>query len=345
MNFSQSGISGSTQFCYESTLGSCPKITFPIIARVPLYLFLGAAITVTVCGNLLVIISIAHFKQLHTPTHFLLLSLAAADFLLGGFVMPPSMIRSVEKCWYFGDLLCKVHTSTDITLSTASLWNMFFISIDRYYAVCHPLRYRNKITVFVTVNMIFISWTLAAVSGFGLIFLELNIQGMEDSSDHLDCVGGCFLVQSAASAITSSLVFFYIPGFVMMSIYLKIFLVARKQARSIRDTAFQRQTAEENKNATSLKREMKAARTLGITMGVFLACWSPFFACFNVDPFINYSTPPILVDVVVWFAYLNSAFNPFIYALFYNWFRKAFRVIIFGKIFQNNSSSIQLLTN
>ncbi|KAK6489079.1 trace amine-associated receptor 1-like [Huso huso] len=345
MNFSQSGISGSTQFCYESTLGSCPKITFPIIARVPLYLFLGAAITVTVCGNLLVIISIAHFKQLHTPTHFLLLSLAAADFLLGGFVMPPSMIRSVENCWYFGDLLCKVHTSTDITLCTASLWHMFFISIDRYYAVCHPLRYRNKITVFVTVNMIFISWTLAVVSGFGLIFLELNIQGIEDTYDHLDCVGGCFLVQNAASAITSSLLFFYIPGFVMICIYLKIFLVAKKQARSIRDTALARQTAEEKKNTTSLKREIKAARTLGITMGAFLVCWSPIITCFNVDPFINNSTPPILVDVVVWFAYLNSAFNPFIYALFYNWFRKAFRVIIFGKIFQNNSSSIQLLTN
>ncbi|XP_041107624.1 trace amine-associated receptor 1-like [Polyodon spathula] len=219
MNFSQSGISGSTQFCYESTPGSCPKITFPIIARVPLYLFLGAVITVTLCGNLLVIISIAHFKQLHTPTHFLLLSLAAADFLVGGFVMPPSMIRSVENCWYFGDLFCKVHTSTDITLCIASLWHMFFVSIDRYYAVCHPLRYRNKITIFVTVNMIFISWTLAAVSGFGLIFLELNKQ---------------------ASAFITTLLFFYIPGFLMICIYLKISLVARRQARSIRDTELQR---------------------------------------------------------------------------------------------------------
>ncbi|XP_041099823.1 trace amine-associated receptor 1-like [Polyodon spathula] len=345
MNFSESGISGSTQFCYESTPGSCPKRTFPIIARVPIYLFLGAMITVTICGNLLVIISIAHFKQLHTPTHFLLLSLAAADFLLGLFVLPPSTIRSVENCWYFGDLFCKVHVSTDFTLCIASLWHMFFISIDRYYAVCHPLRYRNKITVFVTVNMIFISWTLAAVIGFGLIFLELNKQGMEDSYDNTDCIGGCFLALSAASVIITSLLCFYIPGFLMICIYLKIFLVARRQARSIRDTELQRQTAEEKKNTASLKREMKAARTLGITMGVFLVCWSPFFIYFNVDHAIQGSLPPILVDALFWFAYLNSAFNPFIYALFYKWFRKAFRVIIFCKIFQRNSSTIQLLSN
>ncbi|XP_041107630.1 trace amine-associated receptor 1-like [Polyodon spathula] len=321
MNFSQSGTSGSTQFCYESTPGSCPKSTFQVTARVPLYLFLGAVITVTLCGNLLVIISIAHFKQLHTPTHFLLLSLAAADFLLGLFVLPPSTIRSIENCWYFGDL--------------------FY----RYYAVCHPLRYRNKITVFVTVNMIFISWTLAAVIGFGLIFLELNKQGMEDSYDNTDCIGSCFLALSAASAIITSILFFYIPGFVMICIYLKIFLVARRQARSIRDTELQRQTAEEKKNTTSLKREMKAARTLGITMGVFLVCWSPCFIYLNVDHAIQGSVPPILVDALIWFAYLNSAFNPFIYALFYKWFRKAFRVIIFCKIFQSNSSSIQLLSN
>ncbi|XP_041107625.1 trace amine-associated receptor 1-like [Polyodon spathula] len=321
MNFSQSGISGSTQFCYESTPGSCPKITIPVIARVPIYLFLGAVITVTLCGNLLVIISIAHFKQLHTPTHFLLLSLAAADFLLGLFVLPPSTIRSVENCWYFGDL--------------------FY----RYYAVCHPLRYRNKITIFVTVNMIFISWTLAAVSGFGLLFLELNKQGMEDSYDNTDCIGGCFLALNVASVIITSLLCFYIPGFLMICIYLKIFLVARRQARSIRDIELQRQTAEEKKNTTSLKREMKAARTLGITMGVFLVCWSPCFIYLNVDHAIQSSVPPILVDALVWFAYLNSAFNPFIYALFYKWFRKAFRVIIFCKIFQSNSSSIQLLSN
>uniref|UniRef100_A0A3B3T0U6 Trace amine-associated receptor 1-like n=1 Tax=Paramormyrops kingsleyae TaxID=1676925 RepID=A0A3B3T0U6_9TELE len=339
MNFSRAE---NMVLCYESSNKSCPKHVYPATIRAPLYVFFGAAILLTVFGNLLVVFAIAHFKQLHTPTNYLVLSLAVTDLLLGAVVMPPSMVRSVETCWYLGNFLCKIHSSTDIMLCTASILHLSFISIDRYYAICQPLLYQTKITTPVSVLMILISWTLSALVGFGMVFLELNIWGIEEFyHEKVYCFGGCTLFQSLTSSSVSSTVSFYIPGFIMLGIYQKIFLVAQHQARSIQSSVSQAARPEKGK-ATPSKVERKATKTLAIVMGVFLSCWTPFFICNIIDPIVDYSTPPVLFDMLVWIGYLNSTFNPIVYAFFYTWFRKAFKMIILCKVFQQDSSTINL---
>ncbi|XP_035276671.1 trace amine-associated receptor 1-like [Anguilla anguilla] len=340
MNISQPGMSEHSDFCYESLNGSCPKFTYPTVKRIPLYIFFLTIIVLTMCGNLLVIISIAHFKQLHTPTNYLILSLAVTDFLLAVVIMPPSMVRTIETCWYLGDVICKIHTSTDVMLSNASILNLSFISIDRYYAVCQPLHYKTKITSFTIAIMILISWNLSFLIGFGTIFIKLNILVVEDLNyDNVHCFGGCFFFLSKTSAILASVLSFFIPGFVMLVIYKKIFHVAQKQARSIHSIACN------NVNSENSKMEQKATKTLAIVLGVYLSCWTPFFLCNIIDPIINYSIPPALFDMLIWVCYLNSTCNPFVYSFFYSWFRKAFKMIIFGNIFQAHSSRTKLSTD
>lgn len=325
--------------CYEFLNSSCPKFVYPVLLRVPLYVFFSSVVVLTVFGNLFVILSIVHFKQLHMPTNYLVLSLAVTDLLLGGFVMPPSMIRSVETCWYLGTLFCKIHSSVDIMLCTASILNLCFISVDRYYAVCHPLLYQTIITPFVTLVMISVCWSVSFAVGFGIIFLGLNILGIEDFYyKNIPCEGGCVLFQSAASSTASSLLSFYFPGIIMLSVYMKIFRVAQKQAKSIQDS--------KNKAQSMLsKEEKKATKTLAVIMGVFLSLWTPFFICNVIDPYFGYLIPPVLFDMLVWIGYLNSTCNPIVYAFFYKWFRKALRTVLSGKIFQSGSSRMNLFSH
>ncbi|XP_040901516.1 trace amine-associated receptor 1-like [Toxotes jaculatrix] len=322
--------------CYESRNLSCLRTIYPLSIRITLYLILGATVILTVCGNLLVTVSIAYFKQLHTPTNYLIASLAVSDLLLGLLVMFPSMIRCVETCWYFGDVFCKVYMSSDVTLCTASILNLSFISLDRHVAVCQPLLYRRKITVNVVLIMILLSWSVSALIGFGMIFLKLNILGIEEFYyHHVMCEGGCVLFQSGLSSTVSSVLSFYIPGIIMLGVYLKIFLVAQRQLRSIH-------------NASSAKisstAQTKATKTLAIIMGAFLSFWTPFFVCNIIDPFISYSTPPAVFETLVWVGYLNSTVNPLIYAFFYSWFRKAFRLFISGNVFKSDMSETTLFT-
>ncbi|XP_061097623.1 trace amine-associated receptor 1-like [Conger conger] len=306
-------------FCYESVNKSCPKIIYPTMIRVLLHIFFMVIIVITVCGNLLVIISIAHFKQLHSPTNHLILSLAVTDFLMGGFIMPPYMVRIIESCWYFGDL--------------------FY----RYYAVCQPLRYRTKITTCATVIMILVSWSVSAFVGFVAVFLELNILGSEDFyNENVACVGGCVHFQAETASAISCILAFYMPGFIMLVMYQKIFRVAQKQARSIHSIACN--NVHSQNSTSSSNKERKATKTLAIVMGVFLSCCTPFFICNLINPYINYSIPPVLFETLFGITYLNSTCNPMIYAFYYSWFRKAFKMIIFGKVFQANSSRANLCT-
>ncbi|XP_035277167.1 trace amine-associated receptor 1-like [Anguilla rostrata] len=340
MNFSQPALAEDSYFCFESVNGSCPKIIYPTVIRILLQIFFSVILVVTLCGNILVIISITHFKHLHTPTNYLILSLAVTDFLLGSVVMPPYMVRVIESCWYFGDVFCKIHMSADIILYLAAMLNLSFISIDRYYAVCQPLHYRNKITTCATTIMILICWGLSAFVGFGLVFLELNLLGIEDFYyEHVACAGSCVLFQGKTASLICFVLTFFIPGLIMLVIYQKIFHVARKQARCIHSTAGN------NAHSEISKMERKATKTLMIVMGVFLSCSTPFILTNLINPFINYSIPPVLIETLFCMTYLNSTCNPIIYAFYYSWFRKAFKMIIFGKIFQAHSSTAKLSTD
>ncbi|XP_022523596.2 trace amine-associated receptor 1-like [Astyanax mexicanus] len=342
INFNQSGTLEKPPLCFDSLNGSCLKLNYPLEIRVVLYIFFSASSLLTVIGNLLVIITVIHFKQLHTPTNYLIVSLAVADLLVGGVVMPPSMLRSVETCWYLGSIFCKIHSSLDVTVCTASILNLCIISLDRYYAVCHPLLYHSKMTPNTTVFMIFVCWTISVLVGFGMIFLELNILGNEDFYyNNFVCEGSCTVFQAKVGALVFSMLCFYIPALVMLSVYVKILHTARRQARAIHSTNTHiKNTAEEKANIN--KSERKATKTLAIIMGVFLSFWVPFFLCNCIDPFTGYSVPPLLFDLFLWVGYFNSTCNPIVYAFFYSWFRHAFKVILSGGIFQTNSSRTKL---
>ncbi|XP_026103203.1 trace amine-associated receptor 1-like [Carassius auratus] len=146
--------------CYPLLPNSCPKLHRLTVVKVAMYTFFVLMILTTVFGNLLIIISVSHFKQLQSPTHLIVQSLAACDCLLGSLVMPYSMVRSVEGCWYLGDFVCKVHSSLDMSFCISSLLHLSLISVDRYWAICDPLRYRmrvsnNTVTVFTTFIWLF----------------------------------------------------------------------------------------------------------------------------------------------------------------------------------------------
>lgn len=85
----------------------------------------------------------------------------------------------------------------------------------------------------------------------------------------------------------------------------------------------------EEKQKISLSKERRAARTLGIIMGVFVICWLPFFLMYVILPFCESCCPSDkFKNFITWLGYLNSALNPLIYTIFNLDYRRAFCKIL-----------------
>ena len=85
----------------------------------------------------------------------------------------------------------------------------------------------------------------------------------------------------------------------------------------------------EEKQRISLSKERRAARTLGIIMGVFVVCWLPFFLMYVIKPFCTNCCPSAkLINFITWLGYINSALNPIIYTIFNLDFRRAFKKLL-----------------
>lgn len=85
----------------------------------------------------------------------------------------------------------------------------------------------------------------------------------------------------------------------------------------------------EEKQKISLSKERRAARVLGIIMGVFILCWVPFFVVYIILPFCpGCCLSNVIIDFLTWLGYINSALNPIIYTIFNLDFRRAFKKLL-----------------
>ncbi|XP_051258974.1 trace amine-associated receptor 4-like isoform X2 [Dicentrarchus labrax] len=134
------------ELCFPQLLNaSCRRPEPPQSEDLLINILLFFISVLTAALNLLVIISISHFRQLHSPTNLLLLSLAVSDFFVGLLVLPIEVLMT-GTCWVLGDLVCALYSFLPITLICASVGSMVLISIDRYVAICDPLHYPTRVT-------------------------------------------------------------------------------------------------------------------------------------------------------------------------------------------------------
>uniref|UniRef100_A0A096MGP8 G-protein coupled receptors family 1 profile domain-containing protein n=1 Tax=Poecilia formosa TaxID=48698 RepID=A0A096MGP8_POEFO len=310
-----------TELCFPRMFNSsCRRPKRPYFEVMLVYTALSFISVLTVILNLLVIVAISHFRQLHTPTNVLLLSLAVSDFLVGLLMF--FQIILINGCWFLGDIICVLYQYLGFIVASTSVQNMVLISIDRYVAICDPLHYPTKVTLKRTQVSVSVCWTCSLVYSTVILKEDLQQPGRFNS-----CVGECTFEIGLTGFIVDLLLTFLLPVIVIIILYVTVFVVAVSQIRAMRSHVA---AVSHQRSGKPKKSEIKAARTLGVVIVVFLLCLCPYFCVSVLSPESIFSSLSGAYLLILY--YVNSCLNPLIYALFYPWFRKSIKIIVTLKI-------------
>ncbi|KAM7042260.1 histamine H2 receptor isoform 2-T2 [Acridotheres tristis] len=306
--------------CYNHT-SSQKRMDLPL--QLVVGFCLAILIVITLCGNIIVCLAVTLDRRLRSLTNCFIVSLAITDLLLGLLVLPFSAFYELAREWPFGSILCNIYTSLDVMLCTASILNLFMISLDRYFAVTTPLRYCQVVTPSRVAVALVVIWTVSLMVSFLPIHLGWNTKNWTaEQNTEPTCSTECMLAVNPVYGLVDSLLTFYIPLVIMCITYYRILKIAREQAKRINHTWG-------NTPMPPMVKEHKATVTLAVVLGAFIVCWFPYFTVFTYRGVWGDSrvkgTP---MSIVLWLGYANSALNPILYGTLNRDFRLAYQHLL-----------------
>ena len=180
-------------------------------------------------GSLLIFLAIYITKQHQFPSGLLIGNLALTDLLIAAFLFPFGIPAIFFGGWSSGRKLCVLNGFTNQCLSCVAILTLSAISLDRYVAIIHGVRYHQIMTL-KRVGLIIVT-----IWAFGIACSIFPLLGW-----------GRYIYQHGASLCVTDFktnksftffiftVFFGVPLNVIFFIYFRIYKAVRRHAKAIR---------------------------------------------------------------------------------------------------------------
>lgn len=129
----------------------------------------------------------------------------------------------------FGLAVCQFWLSADYTASTASILNLFILSMDRYWSITSPLLYlrrRTKKRALIMIGLVWVGSALWILPIIGWHYIET-----EGKSIYPATVCETEFASNVAFKVTAACLNFYIPTLLMVYLYGRIFFEIKKRSR------------------------------------------------------------------------------------------------------------------
>ncbi|XP_053548154.1 melanocyte-stimulating hormone receptor-like [Bombina bombina] len=279
--------------------------------EIPEELFLTLCVF-SLLENIMVVVAIMKNHNLHSPMYYFICCLAVSDMLVSISHLGETLIMvllnhgllKVEQ-----HMLKQMDNIFDMMICCSLVTSLSFlgaIAVDRYITIFYALRYHSIMTLRSAGIAIASIWLASTVCS--IIFIIYH---------ESDAVVLCLIV------------FFLFMLALMVALYIHMFLLARRHARSI--SALQKgKRSRINPHLASAN--MKGAITLTMLLGIFFLCWGPLFL--HLTLFVSCPKNPICNSYFRYFHFyliliiFNSVIDPLVYAFRSQELRKTLKDII-----------------
>lgn len=202
----------------------------------------------SIFGNTLIIIVLVMNKRLRTVTNSFLLSLAVSDLMVAVFCIPFTFIPNLMGNFIFGEAICKIAAyfmGLSISVSTFSL---VAIAIERYSAICNPLKSRVWQTRSHAYRVIAATWIISTIMmiPYPIYNTLVSFQMKDGVTTGFQCrIEWPNSTVHQAWYVFLLTILFFIPGVVMIIAY---GLISRELYRGIQFEMDMKKEAKAHKN-------------------------------------------------------------------------------------------------
>ncbi|KAI3358803.1 hypothetical protein L3Q82_015203, partial [Scortum barcoo] len=293
-----------------------------------------------IVGNVMVILVVLTTKHMRTPTNCYLVSLAVADLMVLTAAGLPTITESIFGSWVFGHYGCLCITYFQYLGINASSCSITAFTIERYIAICHPIKAQFLCTLSRAKKIIVFVWAFTSLYCVMWFYLSDLQELVYDNVTIITCgyrVSRRFYLPIYFFDFG---VFFVLPLLLSAVLY---GLIARilflnplpsdpkeKKKNGHNNQAGAKRTSCKNSrhSSSTATSRRQVTKMLAVVVILFALLWMPYRTLVVVNSFLEQA---YLDSWFVLFCriciYLNSAINPVIYNAMSQKFRAAFRKI------------------
>ncbi|XP_076594418.1 opioid receptor, delta 1b [Chaetodon auriga] len=266
-------------------------------------------------GNVLVMYGVVRYTKMKTATNIYIFNLALADALATS-TLPFQSAKYLMSTWPFGEPLCKVVIAIDYYNMFTSIFTLTMMSVDRYIAVCHPVRALDFRTPAKAKLINVCIWILSSAIGVPVMIMAITKVTEKGNT-------ACMLrfpkpewYWDTVMKICVFIFAFVVPVLVITICY-GLMILRLKSVRLLSGSK------EKDRNLRRI------TRMVLVVVAAFIICWTPIHIFIIIKTMVDIDHKNLVVmaswHLCIALGYTNSSLNPVLYAFLDENFKRCFR--------------------